>query len=313
MKLLTSNRFISIRTKIILPYLLLALAIVIAAGYLAWQVASDSVRERFVNQLIEVGKLANEGMVRQEDQMLETLRLLANTSGMPEAITTQDASALRNLTLPLAINTQEDAVIILGVDGISVLSMYHRPNGPIEDYIYIQGDDQMRPWPIVQLVIQRQSDERGDKFAAYQETPYGKYFFICGPVLDENQSLVGAVLIGRSVDKLVQELREETLAQITLYNSMGQTVATTFIEPPIMGPLISLGVIDGQDSSSTIRTFTIAGIQYSEIMGAWKARGQNLGVIGVSFSQNFLVRMGKPTWLRVVTLVFVAALLVIST
>jgi len=312
MKLLTPNRFISIRTKIIIPYLLLALAIVTAAGYMAWQVASDSVRERFVNQLIEVGKLANEGMVRQEDQMLETLRLLANTSGMPDAIINRDASTLRDLALPLAINTQEDVVIILGIDGVSVLSMYHRPGGSIEDYVYTEGDDQIRPWPIVQLVIQRQSDERGDKFAAYHETPYGKYLFICGPILDANQSLAGAVLIGRSTDKLVQELREETLAQITLYNSMGQTVATTFIDPPALDPLTSLGVIEEQNSSSKIRTFTITDIQYSEILGAWKARGENIGVIGASFSQNFLVRMGKPTWLRVVTLVFVAALLVIA-
>ena len=313
MKQLTLNRFVSIRTKIILPYLLLALAIVIAAGYMAWQVASDSIRERFVNQLIEVGKLANEGMVRQEDQMLESLRLLANTNGMPDAIAKGDAATLRDLTLPLAVNAQEDAVIILRSDGVSVLSMYHRPSGLIEEYIYTQGDEQMRPWPIVQLVIQRQGDERGDKFAAYHETAYGNYFFICGPILDENQSLVGAVLVGRSVNKLVQELREETLAQITLYNTMGQTVATTFIEPPVLSPLTSLGVVEEQANSSTIRTFTIAGIQYSEIMGAWKARGQNLGVIGASFSQNFLVRMGRPTWLRVVTLVFVAVLLVIST
>ncbi|MBN1451031.1 MAG: HD domain-containing protein [Anaerolineales bacterium] len=312
MKRLISNRFVSIRTKIILPFLLLALALAIAAGYMAWQAASDSIQERFVNQLIEVGKLANEGMVRQEDQMLETLRLLANTSGMPEAITNRDTSTLRNLALPLAVNTQEDAVIILGIDGVSVLSMYHRPGGLIEEYIYTQGDDGMRPWQIVQLVIQRQSDERGDKFAAYHETPYGNYLFICGPVLDENQSLVGAVLIGRSTDKLVQELRNETLAQITLYDTMGRTVATTFLEPPVLGPLTSLGVIEGQDSNSTIRTLTIADIQYSEIMGAWKARGQNLGVMGASFSQNFLVRMGKPTWLRVVTLVSVAALLVIA-
>jgi len=240
------------------------------------------------------------------------LRLLANTSGMPDAITNQDTSTLRNLALPLAVNTQEDAVIILGIDGVSVLSMYHRPGGLIEEYIYTQGDDQMRPWPIVQLVIQRQGDERGDKFAAYHETPYGNYLFICGPVLDENQSLVGAVLIGRSTDKLAQELREETLAQITLYNTMGQTVATTLLEQPVLGPLTSLGVIEGQNSASTIRTLTVADIQYSEIMGAWKARGQNLGVMGASFSQNFLVRMGKPAWLRVVTLVSVAALLVIT-
>ncbi len=312
MKRFAPVRFVSIRTKIILPYLLLALAFTIAAGYMAWQIASDSIHERFVNQLIEVGKLANEGMVRQEDQMLEILRLLANTNGVPQAISARDASTIRNLALPLTVNTQEDAVIILGIDGVSILSMYHRPSGSIEEYLYTQGDEGMRSWNIVQLVIQNKSDARGNKFAAYHATPHGNFFFICGPVLDENQSLVGAILIGRSLDKLAQALREETLAQITIYDVWGQTIATTFIEPPELGPLTSRGIIDGQNTESLIRELTISDIQYSEILGAWKARGESLGVVGVSFSQNFLVRMGRPTWLRMLILIIVAALLVIA-
>lgn len=312
MKRLISERFVSIRIKIILPFLLIAIALAVAAGYMAWQVASDSIQERFVNQLIEVGKLSNEGMVRQEDQMLETLRLLANTNGVPQAIVNQDANALRNLALPLAVNTSEDAIIILGIDGVSILSMYHRPDGLVEEYIYIQGDEQMRPWEIVQLVIQNKSDNRGDKFAAYHKISLGNYFFICGPVLDENQSPVGAILIGRNVDRLVQELREETLAQITLYDTLGNPIATTFIEFPKLGPLTSLDVVNRQDNESEIRELVISGIQYSEILGAWKARGETLGVIGASFSQNFLVRMGRSTWLRAFTLVIVAILLVVA-
>jgi putative nucleotidyltransferase with HDIG domain len=307
------TRFISIRIKIILPYLLLAIALAAAGGYMAWQVASHSVQERFVNQLIEVGKLANEGMVRQEDQMLETMRLLVNTSGMSQAILNRDASTLRNLALPLAVNTQEDAVIILGIDGISILSMYHRPGELVEEYIYTQGDDQVRSWNIVQLVIQNRSDARGDKFAGFYEVAYGDFFFICGPVLDETQSPVGAVLVGRSTNRLAQELREETLAQITLYNGTGQHVATTFIEPPEeLGPLTSIGILDSQYTESSIRELAISDIRYSEILGAWKARGENLGVIGASFSQNFLVRMGRSTWLRVLTLGVAATLVVIA-
>ena len=312
MKRLISDRFVSIRTKIILPFLLIAIALALAAGYMAWQVASDSIQERFVNQLIEVGKLVNEGMVRQEDQMLETLRLLANTNGVPQAISDQDASALRNLALPLAVNTSEDAIIVLGIDGVSILSMYHRPGGLVEEYVYTQGDEKIRSWQIVQLVIQNISDSRGNKFAAFHKISLGNYFFICGPVLDENQSLVGAILIGRTTDRLVQELREETLAQITLYDKLGQPVATTFIEPPKLGMLTSIEVVNEQDNESLIRELTISDIQYNEILGSWKARGETLGVIGASFSQNFLVRMGRSTWLRAFILVIVAALLVIA-
>jgi len=292
--------------------MLLAIALAIAAGYMAWQVASDSIQERFVNQIIEVGKLAAEGMVRQEDQMLETLRLLANTTDVPQAVKNQDTLALRNLALPIAINTQEDVVVFLNVEGNSVFSMYHQQGGPIEEYIYTQGGAQMRSWNIVQLVIQNHSDARGNKFAAYYDTPYGVHFFICGPVLDENQSLAGAILIGRSVNRLAQELREETLAQITLYDSMGISIATTFVEDPAIGPLISLDVLNNQTNESPIRGLTISDIQYSEILGAWKARGENLGLLGAAFSQNFLVRMSRTTRPRILILVIVSTLLVIA-
>ena len=312
MKRLFPDRFVSIRTKIILPFLLIAIALSIAAGYMAWQVASDSIQERFVNQLIEVGKLANEGMVRQEDRMLETLRLLANTNGVPQAIINQDATGLRNLALPLAVNSSEEAIIFLGIDGVSVLSMYHRPGGPVEEYIYNQGDEQFRSWQIVQRVIQNLSDSRGNKFAAFHKISLGNYFFICGPVLDENQVMVGAILVGRTTDRLVQELREETLAQITLYDTLGNPIATTFFESPELGPLTSLDVVNKQDDESVIRELVISDIQYNEILGAWNARGETMGVMGESFSQKFLVRMGRSTWLRAFTLVMVATLLVIA-
>ncbi|MDK1081236.1 MAG: cache domain-containing protein [Anaerolineae bacterium] len=309
---LIPNRFISIRTKIILPFLLLAIALATVAGYMAWQIATDSIHERFINQLIEVGKLANKSMVRQEDRMLETIRLLANIESVPQAIKNNDAEQLRDLALPVAVNSQEEAVIFLNIEGVSILSMYHQTGGLIEEYNFTQGDDQMRLWNTVQLVIQNKSDQRGDKFAGYYETSLGNYFYIIGPVRDENQSLVGAILIGRSIDKLVKDLREETLAQITLYNTMGEPLSTTFIETPSIGPLTAIKIIIEGVDETLVREIVVTDIHYNEILGTWIARDEILGVLGASFSQNFIVILGRSTWLRVFTLVVVSSLLVIA-
>ena len=76
---------VPMRIKITLPYVLLALILAIAAAYVVSQVVLDTIEERFTNQLIEVGKLTNDWMVQEEDRLLETLRLVAHTRGVPAA------------------------------------------------------------------------------------------------------------------------------------------------------------------------------------------------------------------------------------
>ena len=76
----------SIRTKLTIPYIILALLIAIAGGIIVTQVLLGSLEERFTNQMIETRKLASESMVREEDRMLGTLRLLSHIQQMAETI-----------------------------------------------------------------------------------------------------------------------------------------------------------------------------------------------------------------------------------
>ena len=94
------GRWLSLRTKIILPYMLLALLLAIGAAYIGTRVVFDSIEERFVNQLIEAGKLASEWMVREENRLLATQRIIAYAEGIPEGIQAQNAERLRELIYP---------------------------------------------------------------------------------------------------------------------------------------------------------------------------------------------------------------------
>ncbi len=82
-----NNIRIPIRLKITLPFLALSILLALAAAYLISQVVFDSLEERYTNQLIESGKLSSEWMVREEDRLLGTLRLLSFTNGIPEILT----------------------------------------------------------------------------------------------------------------------------------------------------------------------------------------------------------------------------------
>ncbi|HLF88950.1 MAG TPA: cache domain-containing protein, partial [Anaerolineales bacterium] len=115
---------LSLRSKIILPYLLLAFGLAIGAAYIISQVVFNSIEERFINQLIDVGKLSSEWMVREEDRLLGTLRFVANLEGLPQTIQEQDPEQLRDMIFPVIVNGEEDQAHLLEIQGKALISFY---------------------------------------------------------------------------------------------------------------------------------------------------------------------------------------------
>jgi len=97
-------------------------------------------------------------------------------------------------------------------------------------------------------------------------------------------------LVGKSLPSLVQELRETTLAQTTIYDFEGKVLATTFLEEQnIPSDLVSQALAD-QDESSFLNNKIIADLNYTELLGPWEVRNDlDIGLIGASLPQTFLV------------------------
>jgi class 3 adenylate cyclase/HAMP domain-containing protein/CheY-like chemotaxis protein len=310
----TKVRF-PMRIKITVPFTLLALIFALAAVYLGSRYVLESIQERFTNQLIDAGKLSSDSMVQIENSLLETLRLLSYTEGVAEAINAGDADQLRRIALPVAINAQEDSVEFLDLTGVSVLSLQHIPDGKLEDYTATHGDPTPANWDFVQKVLYQEVDDRGDKYAGLVRETGRDVFYIAGPVYDSQEKLTGAVLIGKSVENLARQIREDTLAQITLYDISGRLMATTTLvqqDIPPVPPATSIDVLLNQDIGSHTRNLSVASINYSEILGPWEARGgEDLGAIGVALAQNFLVRPSNFTSFQasfVVAIIFISVI-----
>ncbi|HXW00793.1 MAG TPA: cache domain-containing protein, partial [Anaerolineae bacterium] len=223
---------IPMRLKITLPYALLALLIAMVGAYIVSRVILESIEERFTSRLIEAGKLAADWMVQEENRLLETLRLLANTQGLAEAVAAKDAERLRELVLPIGINSRNEAIEILDQHGRSLLSLRHQPGGNIEDYSSSQGDRIFTKWEFVQHVLAQRVDEQGDKYAGLAQAPWGNYFYVAGPILDDEGNQVGVILLGRSLATMVRRIQRDTLAHATIYDLKGQSLASTlsFVE-----------------------------------------------------------------------------------
>jgi adenylate cyclase len=300
-----------IRFKLTLPFLLLALVFTLAVSYLTTRIVFDTVEERFTNQLIEAGKLSSEWMVTEENRLLNSLRLVSNTSGISDNIQAGNAEKLRELTLPVAVNNQEEALILLDKQGISVLSMYHLDGGNPEDYEFSSNESIYSSHEIVQSVAQEEFDQFGDKFAGVIDTPLGSYFFLSGPVY-HNGGLAGMILVGKSLQTLTSEMREATLAQTTIYNPSGKMLSTTFFSPRNLTLFTPEDIFDGQDEISYYQTFTQAGIDYTEILGPWEVRGgSDIGLIGSAIPQNYLVNTSWITRAQIFIALAVFILLII--
>ena len=310
---------VPIRTKITIPYLILSIILAVAAAYIITQLIVENVEERFTKQLYEAGKISSELSVSYEAQLLETERLLANVDGVAAALQHNDADALRSLTLGIITNDGHEAVEFFGVHGNHILSIHHRLGGNPEDYYFSSGGQSaFTELGIVQRVLAKENDQRGDKFAGLVDTDLGEVLYVSGPIHDSQGRLVGVVLVGRSLQKLSLDMRAKTFAQITYFDPRGHVIYSTLPTPLDIGPELAAQTISFKDIQSTRRTLPsqrnleVANIPFTEILGSWEVRGdQELGVIGVALSQSAVVQSSTSSRWRIFFLIASANFLVI--
>ncbi len=304
---------LGLRSKIILPYVLLAVLLAIAGAMLITRMLVDSVQERFVNQLLETGRLAADRVVEIEQENLAALRTVAHTDGVAQALLDGDAEAARELVYPVAINAQLDVIELINPDGIALLSLSHRPGSAATDYTAARGSDVYADWPFVQQVLTSQQDEAGDKFAGLViDAPNGPTFYISGPIFD-GDDLVGVILIGSYLDQMVIDLRSNSGAHhVTIYSTDGQPLSTTLPDQVIptrsISPDFYRQVLSRQERTM-VNTIEIGQDPYSQIFLPLEARhGSDLTVMSVALSQGYLVHT-SPVSRVGLTLMIIAALL----
>ena len=298
----------SIRTKLTIPYIILALLIAIVGGVIVTQVLLGSLEERFTNQMIETRKLASESMVREEDSMLVTLRLLSHIQVMPETILSEDKQKILDLIYPISFNAGEDAVLVLDSHGKVLATILKSVE--TGKYLFPQISDDLTKFPFVSKVLNQVVDANGDKFSGLSFADWGNYFFVSGPLNNQDGKLVGVILVGNSLISVMKKIREESLSQVTIYDMNFNPINSTFTELPSRPLLDSSILLRNQDQQSLLRDISSDNIAYAELLGAWEARaGEDLGILGTALPKTFLIRTSSITKINI-TILFVIAIII---
>jgi class 3 adenylate cyclase len=219
--------------------------------------------------------------------------------------------------LPTVVNAGEEAVEILDTQAVSLFSMHLKASGSAGNYDFSRGDAFFRDQSFVRQTLLVGPDQVGDKYAGLVKASWGNLFYVSGPIFASDGKLVGLVLVGKTVHTLARQASQDTASEVSFYDQTGQPLASTvYTTDPASFALSSQQVsqiMAVQDKASLSRNLQVNQIDYAEILGPWLVRGNvNLGNVGTSLPQSFLLRTSSATQLEVFVLMAVAILLVVG-
>ena len=313
----------SLRWKITLPFILLALLLSLGMVYLLSRIAGQEQQNRYLRQLTDSGQQAADAVVRAESDLLAIERLVANTLGVLDGVRQADSEALRARVLPLVVTAGVDVVSIVDAQGTSLLSVRRALGGSPGEYSTQRGEAFFSSWPFVQRLLAGSADSAiGDKQTGVHSVRQGAQdlpvFFVGGPVRDTSGEVYGAVLVGRYLQALVPQLAEQAGASVSIYDQFDGRLLATSLEPEDPAVLtLSLEMIERAMAPGTagdpIRPTTISGTGYTEVLTAFVARHgtEPLGVMGIALPQLALVGESSQDLWQVIAFGAIALLLVV--
>ena len=312
----------SLRWKITLPFIVLALVLSLGMVYLLSRTLGQEQQDRYLRQLADSGQQAADAVVRAESDLLATERLIANTEGILDGVQRADSEALRAGVLPLVVNAGVDVVSIVDAQAVSLLSVRRTPGGSPGEYSTLRGEGFYTTWPFVQRLLGGAADSViGDKQAGVQtirvEEQDVPVFFVGGPVRDTAGGLFGAVLVGRYLSAMLPQLAEQAGASVSVYDQFEGRLLATSLEPDdpaaltLPGETIERAMSPGE-TGDPIRSVPVSGTDYTEVLTAFVARQgtEPLGVLGIALPQLALAGGTSDDVWRVIQ--FGAAALVLT-
>jgi len=296
-----------IRWKIILPYVFLSAILAIVATYLVTSLVTDSLTERFDNQLVESGRVTADEVVRKEREHLETVRAVAFTEGVAESIEAKDRATLEGLVEPIAANAAVERLEVLDAKGQRLKALSLSDEAGLR-YQEISSSDQPASWPLVGRVLEGDTDQLGDKYAQIVETSEGFVLYTAGPILGDG-GLAGVVLVGTRLDSFVKVAKAKALADITIYDFDGRPLVSTFALPDgatsgearlDIDPVVLDEATGGIAAVREQRT--LWGRDYDLLYGRLDVRDQAVGLYSVGLSTDFIFSAGSVTRLQMALL-----------
>ena len=259
----------SIRFKVILPYLLLTLLVAITGAYVVTKLVTNSLTERLNNQLVEAGQVVSDSFARQELQHIDNARIIIFTKGMVEALRDEDRAALAALATPAAGGLGLENLLIVNMQAREMLHLHSQADGT---FLNVTKPAQEITLGIIQTLLDsRNPDNLPTRVIGKDPVNAHWYYFTAIPFSVDNE-MIGVVVVGTSMDTIMPYLKNTSLADVVIYGESGSAIASTL-------------QAQGEDEAIFLETLSISGTDYQQIIKSDKpVFGKNLSIGKRSYS-----------------------------
>jgi len=286
---------VSIRLKVILPYLVLTLLVAVTGVYVVTRLVANSLSERFTNQLLEAGRVVSDGFARQEIRHVEVARLVAYTEGVATAIEQDDTATLATLVRPLAAGLAAENLVVINRQGQELLHVIIQPDGSLED---VAGPGALGSQPIVRKLLDANDPQSPPGRAILQNPADSRSYYYTALPVSLNGQVIGVIVVGNSLNTLLPYLKSISLADVTIYDENGQVSASTLAaDNPAALALDAedytqaLGVI----SATQQKQVNLGGRGYSLAVGSLQISVDTVAVYSVALPSDYVISPGSAS------------------
>ncbi len=290
---------LSIRSKIILPFLVLLVFLgIVGTGVITARVTTATVAE-FDGALFRASLLGNDHLAVLEAERVAQLRTAADTVGVVEAIRARDREQLDALLVPIQANAQPAHLVIRVLDqaGQELLSVPRT-----DPTIGLASDAPLALRDSVQAALLGRSDAQGDKYVFLQPGVSEATLYWVSPVRTDSRQVVGAILLGESLSEIADGIRDSRASELVFYDSAGHVVMSSFAAAP---PLPD-GVRRIIGSQRPVRfSGRLQGHSYTFLASDWTLREAHLGYLAVALNADEM--QASVAQVRLILVVFFVA------
>jgi HAMP domain-containing protein len=220
-------RRLSVGHKVVAPFVGLTLLVGLLVSAIAGQQLAESGAQQLNVLAVREQDNVNTVFNSVEEQELADLRLLSATSGVADALAAKDSAALSRLLLPIVANHLPQRVVATVVDlkGNHLIDVAADPQHPDQCVCGTGGGNVS--YEHVGDVLAGRADRYGTRYAGLAQSGPGWLLYTIGPVIDSDGYLVGAILVGETLDQITSLIQERANVQLALFTTDGAHLAQT--------------------------------------------------------------------------------------
>lgn len=289
----------SIRLKVILPYLLLTVVVAVIGVYVVTRLVANNLGDRLNNQLLEAGRVAADNLVRIEQGHINTARGVVFYDEIAQAVLDEDrekAYVLAASTLLGEAGAQ--SLILITPTGRELIHIYVDENGQA---VLVDQETGAARQPIVTpYLANRNIDEAPHRALGLNLANNETYYYTSLPLRLGNR-FAGVVVVGTSLRNIQFYLKNTLQTDIILYSSSGQAISTTMgttgadaLEQLSISEELYRDILAANDTVFG-KNITLDERDYRVAYGRWQLANDLIGVYAIALPSAYVLQAGEES------------------